>query len=453
MFSKDAMVMLDPQGDFFDDGVARLTLEDIPAEIRESLNLASFQSAQGQGSFPGTVIRLPLRTEHPGLKISTKTISCQEIEQNFQTFARTEMDICLLFLSSLQSVEFWVIREGETTPSRIALSSITPVANAQPDNVALTRRVETTIQPNPSYGRDWLIRWHSVPQFQDKLSVRVGCDVKSTMGSEKLVATVALAIQTGALSEGRCVPGKLFTYLPLPSDTNYPCNIHAPFALTVDRQTLRNEKEEGLIKGTADQYVFLSVGTLTYTDPYFSIRVEWNRYLFDTVVPEAWTKLLLDLSKLNLSPFSVWPSKQHVSIGCSYWRSVPAETIRWIMDKRATVWPVRGPSTPPTYHRYDDVLIAPPTITTALLDVFASVGLTVTQPPQEVYDLVYSVDHHRILTPELAHAAILVRPNGFHIAIFCTNKPSSGSGIGSTRDSRQKQTTPFTGLPPLYEQG
>ena len=112
-----------------------------------------------------------------------------------------------------------------------------------------------------------------------------------------------------------CVSGKLFTYLPLPSDTYYPCSIHTPFALMVDRQTLRNEKEEGLIKGAVDQYVFLSIGTLTYTNPYFSIRVEWNRYLFDAVVPEAWTKLLLDLSKLNLRPFSVWPSMQHVPTG------------------------------------------------------------------------------------------------------------------------------------------
>ena len=75
------------------------------------------------------------------------------------------------------------------------------------------------------------------------------------MEAEKLTATVALAMQTGVLPDA---PGRLFTYLPLPSGTDYPCNIHAPFALTLDRQTLRNEKEVGLVKGSDDQYVFLT---------------------------------------------------------------------------------------------------------------------------------------------------------------------------------------------------
>ena len=249
--------MLDPQGDFFDEGGARLTLEEIPTEVRESLNLTWFQEIQDQDSFPGTIIRLPLRTEHHRLRISSKTVSCQEVEGHFQTFAQAEMDICLLFLSSLQSVEFWVIREGETTPSRIALSSITPAADSPLYDIATSRRVETTLYSNPSIGKDWLIRWHSIPssESQDQLSTRIDCDVRSTMEAEKLTATVALAIQTCVSPDGHSAPGRLFTYLPLPSDTNYPCNIHAPFALTIDRQTLRNEKEEGLIKGSDDQYV------------------------------------------------------------------------------------------------------------------------------------------------------------------------------------------------------
>lgn len=249
------MVMLDPQGDFFDQGSVKLMLEEIPIEIRESLNLAWFQKIQDQDTFLGTIIRLPLRTEDNRRKISTKTVSCQEVEGHFETFVRTEMDICLLFLSSLQSVEFWVIKEGETTPSRIALSSITPVVDTSPDDTALERRVKTRLYSNSIKGKHWLVRWYSISnsQSQDQLSARIGCDVKSTMESEKLTATVALAIQTDVSPDGRPAPGRLFTYLPLPSDTNYPCNIHAPFALTIDRQTLRNELEEGLIKGSDDQ--------------------------------------------------------------------------------------------------------------------------------------------------------------------------------------------------------
>ena len=261
------MIMLDPQGDFFDEGWAKPTSEEIPIGIRKSLNLAWFRKIRGQDSFPGTIIRLPLRSEHRDPKISTKTVSCQEVEDNFRTFIQMEMDICLLFLSSLQSVEFWVIKEGQTTPSRIAMSNITPIVGAPPDNAALTRRVKTTLPSNQSQTKDWLIRWHSVSdsQSQDQLSQRIECDVKPTMEAEKLTAIVALAIQTGVSPDGSPTPGRLFTYLPLPSDTNYPCNIHAPFALTIDRQTLRNELEEGLVKGSDDQYVS-SIRTLTSVD-------------------------------------------------------------------------------------------------------------------------------------------------------------------------------------------
>jgi len=73
---------------------------------------------------------------------------------------------------------------------------------------------------------------------------------------------------------------------------------------------------------------------------------------------------------------------------------------------------------PPTYHRYEDVLIAPPNITMALLDAFASVGLAVTQPPKEVYDLLHALQCHRLLTPELAHATILVRLSDFLCRLF-----------------------------------
>lgn len=126
------------------------------------------------------------------------------------------------------------------------------------------------------------------------------------------------------------------------------------------------------------------------------------------MIPVAWAKLLLDLSEFNLSLFSAWPSTRRIPGGCSYWQCVPEEALRWMIDNNIPVWPVRGPSALPTYHRYEEVLIAPPGITVALLDAFASIGLAITQPPQEVYDLAHMVQCHRLLTPELVHTTILV---------------------------------------------
>ena len=78
---------------------------------------------------------------------------------------------------------------------------------------------------------------------------------------------------------------------------------------------------------------------------------------------------------------------------------------------------------PPEYHRYEDVLIAPANITVAMLDAFASAGLAVTQPPQGVYDLACIVQSHKLLTPELAYANILVCLDVFCPTIHFIDKP------------------------------
>ena len=136
------------------------------------------------------------------------------------------------------------------------------------------------------------------------------------------------------------------------------------------------------------------------------------------MIPVAWAKLLLDLSGFNRSLFSAWPSTRRVPGGCSYWHCVPGEALKWIVNNNTPIWPVQRPSTPPTYHRYEEVLIAPSDITATLLDAITSIGLTVTQPPQEVYDLARAVQCYRLLTPELAHATILVRLGDLRAVVF-----------------------------------
>ena len=135
------------------------------------------------------------------------------------------------------------------------------------------------------------------------------------------------------------------------------------------------------------------------------------------MIPVAWAKLLLDLSELNLSLFLGWPSTPHMSVGCSYWQDVPRKTLQWILDNDVPLWPARG-SVPPTYHRYNKILIAPPAITMELLDAFASIGLVVSQPPQGVYDLAHGVQCHQLITPELVHTTILVCFNAFFATVL-----------------------------------
>lgn len=106
------------------------------------------------------------------------------------------------------------------------------------------------------------------------------------------------------------------------------------------------------------------------------------------------------------------------------------------MDDNIPIWPVQGPSIPPTYRQYKEILIAPPDVTVLLLGAFASVGLAITQPPQDVYNLVYTIQRHRLLTPELAHAALLVRFNHLCAAVFFfIENPFPDSDVGFICDS------------------
>ena len=127
------------------------------------------------------------------------------------------------------------------------------------------------------------------------------------------------------------------------------------------------------------------------------------------MIPVAWAKLLLDLSEHNPSQFSAWPSVLHPPGACFYWKGVPKRALEWIVDNNVPLWPAQGSSVPPTYRQYKEVLVAPPTITAELLDAFASVGLVITQPPQDVYNLAREIRCDQLLTPELAHETILVR--------------------------------------------
>ena len=141
------------------------------------------------------------------------------------------------------------------------------------------------------------------------------------------------------------------------------------------------------------------------------------------MIPVAWAKLLVDLSKYNPSPFSAWPSAIRSPGACSYWQSVPKRALEWIVENNIPVWPVQDSSVPPTYDRYKEVLVASPTITTELLDALSSIGLAITQPPQDVYNLAQEIPCDQLLTPELARETILVRLDTSFGLVLLTYQP------------------------------
>ncbi|KAG8928980.1 hypothetical protein FRC02_006144 [Tulasnella sp. 418] len=169
------------------------------------------------------------------------------------------------------------------------------------------------------------------------MSSKLGYSVKEQIKNDKLLPHVALAVPIWGDTIAHC-DGKLFTLLPLPISTKFPLHIHSVFALTSDRQRLRNAQEKVDAKSREQ------------------LLIEWNRYIFNSIVPQAWSNLLQILvqAKPNLNIYSAWPSISSVSnIGdAAYWNNVPINLLQ-VAASRA-VWPVMKGG----YFMLGDVMIA-----------------------------------------------------------------------------------------------
>jgi len=112
--------------------------------------------------------------------------------------------------------------------------------------------------------------------------------------------------------------GSLFTVLPLPIVTNQPVHIHGLFSISPDRARLYQLGE----KSAQDQ------------DP-----ANWNTWLFQVLVPAAWTKLLRYMADLcpHRSNFDTWPQSLHDTRGPL---NTALENVTEIIGRESlAVWP------------------------------------------------------------------------------------------------------------------
>jgi hypothetical protein len=131
------------------------------------------------------------------------------------------------------------------------IKSIPDVSATNATSYQLECSVEvTSIDTSSSTSRSWRIFEATYPDSEaaDLVSNRLGYDVGPVLRQEKLLPKVGIAMpllhQPTAAHSGR-----LYTYLPLPLSTGFPCHVHGLFALTPDRQHLRNGEETGVVEG------------------------------------------------------------------------------------------------------------------------------------------------------------------------------------------------------------
>jgi len=206
--------------------------------------------------YAGTVFRLPLRTvkQAEQSKIKTSHTSVEEIGTILSNFCERELGEVLLFLKHITKIEIRHIdRDGQSK----VIGSVTIEDIPSPHTVAQGIHFRGTLlqSVNGNTETKWCIRTLQIDKAQAKeaMSERLGYDVGDSLTSDKLSPLVQLASPIN----GELI-GSLYTLLPLPIRTCFPLHLNAVFALTPDRQSLKNIEEVGTLE-SRERFAYNSV--------------------------------------------------------------------------------------------------------------------------------------------------------------------------------------------------
>lgn len=260
--------MLDPLCDFSDHGGEQVNLVQ---DTHYTDHLATFSLGDpslphvqiGQ-PFPGSIIRLPLRTNPSAIR--SKGVTPEDIKQLLSDFVTEEIHISMLFLKNVQTIEVYEINEfGRCQCLARSTSSTQPPSHADAGISTFKCSMNTIVQAQ-QITSDWRILEASFsPLFESRLANKFDPDTQVILQRNKLQPHMSMAIPLSIITgENYIDTGRLFTFLPLPLHTRFPVHIHGLFALTRSRDKLRNREEIGLLPGSEDRHVtFCSCMTIS----------------------------------------------------------------------------------------------------------------------------------------------------------------------------------------------
>jgi hypothetical protein len=253
ILSGSELAILDPQKSTFAGGGIKY---DFIADASYADQLSGFDwfipVEERSRSFGGTIIRLPLRSA-PGT-IKDTVVGAKEIRELLVEFIKAEIDVALLFLSCLASIEVHEINnEGRQCLVKVT-KGVADHFDYQISHEKLraissikTHKCSVTVESGEDVTlcTTWRVLFssHEPEVSQRILSDRLkfdqdSLDLGSKLSSEKLLPHVSLAIP---LSQPSPRQGRLYTFLPLPLITGFPVHVHGLFALDSARGHLRGD--------------------------------------------------------------------------------------------------------------------------------------------------------------------------------------------------------------------
>ncbi|KAF9032342.1 hypothetical protein BDP27DRAFT_1436014 [Rhodocollybia butyracea] len=381
ILSGDRLVIFDPHEEFqkFKGGLS------IQLSERDGYK---DQMAAFSGAFPvlpdylqSTVVRLPLRTEAEAQrsKIKSSVMKPSDISALYQGFIQNELSVALLFMKHVMSIELREIgADGtETLVAEVAIlnTEVASVRSFIPDELARSESYRLNVVSmvaNRNFSQTWRIVHHvmAAELVKAMMQGRLGYDVGDRLKNDKLSSHIALAIPLTGQGDPQDIQGRLFTLLPLPISTGLPLHIHGIFALTSDRQNLRNPEELGINNESRER-----------------LLVSWNQMIFEGLIPKIWASALFHILIEDDHVTDIWaawpPSTARIGPMSDLLSLVAEEALTYCMH----IFPAQkdgkcifiGPDQP--------ALVADASVEEELRHAVSLAGIAVVFPPSHIFTM------------------------------------------------------------------
>jgi len=204
--------------------------------------------------FDGTVFRLPLRVEES--ELAPRTVLPQEVRTLFDDFLKHEINVSMLFLQHLRSINL-VLIDAQGGVTDLACCTVSVLDSLPDGSIKKAVRTHIATRDPPLLSQDWIVKaWrYDEQEALQLLKDRIPGLKKRIIEKNKLRPDVGIAFP---LNAKMAIEGHLFTFLRLPIPTGFPVHLHALFALLPSRAGLRWRSEKGIVEGSQDQCVFTS---------------------------------------------------------------------------------------------------------------------------------------------------------------------------------------------------
>lgn len=314
------LVMLDPQARFLPNVnpanpgklVDWISNRKIMADFKDQFSPYALPGMDWSKPFPGTLFRLPLRTDSQALSsfLSKRSVGPSEMMDVLQALSN-EASSMLLFLRTVSAIEVTVWNQGDASPTRLyechILNMNSALQKKRSNDEVLGKNRPQFLASRTCLTQDFTLeieahdaarnsrtneKWEVCTQFGGgEASVIASDPARAHLKLVPLGGVAANVLRSSASESLPCeTRGKAYCFLPLPLETGLPVMVNGFFELSSNRRDIWQESADMTGDGMA--------------------RARWNLSLLRDVLAPCYTRLLIKLRNdmnFSLQYQKLWP--------------------------------------------------------------------------------------------------------------------------------------------------